>query len=237
MTGRRVGIILQARMGSTRLPGKVLKPLCGPPMLARIIGRLKQVPGADVLIVATSDRPADDAVAELGRACGAEVFRGSEADVLDRFTACARAFGLSAVVRATGDNPFVDIEEAGRLIAFLDGNGLDYACAFPEFGSSLPVGTGVEIITADALEQSWRDGTEPHHREHVNEYIQERPAIFRQACLEATPEKCAPGLRLTVDTPDDFARAERLLALYTTEGGEGEPGTAWLIAACRRLDA
>lgn len=233
--GGRLGIVLQARMGSTRLPGKVAKPLAGVPMLVHALERLKRVRAADAMVVATSSVTADDAVAALAISAGAEVFRGSESDVLDRFVACARSFGFARVIRATGDNPFIDFEEAERLIDFHLERGLEYASSFPEFGSWLPVGVGVEIMTVDALERSWREGLLPHHREHVNEYIQENPRIFRQACLEAPVGKRAPELRLTVDTPEDLAFAERLLNLFDAEGGVGLPTTSWLIAASRRL--
>lgn len=236
MSAGRVGIILQARTGSTRLPGKVLRPLAGVPMLVRIVRRLKAVSNADLLIVATSDRPADDDVAALARECGAEVFQGSEDDVLERYAVCAETFGLDLIVRATADNPFVDAEEAERLIAFRNARDLAYACAFPSFGCGLPIGIGVEVMSAAALAVSHREGHEPHHREHVNEYIQENPILFPQGVPETPPEKYAPDLRLTVDTPEDFRRAEQLLELFAAEGGTGAPETPWLIAACQRLD-
>ncbi|MBP2233303.1 spore coat polysaccharide biosynthesis protein SpsF [Azospirillum agricola] len=228
-----VGVILQARMGSTRLPGKVLRPLAGVPMLGRILDRLGRCRAVDRLVVATSDRPADDAVAAFVADRGVGLFRGSETDVLDRYHQCAAAFGFDVVVRATGDNPFVDPEEGDRLIAFLFEQALDYACAFPDFGSGLPVGVGLEVMTAEALSRSWRHGRDANHREHVNEYIQERPGLFRQAVPDTPPDKRAPGLRLTVDTPEDFRRAETLHAAYGAERGEGEPDTPWLVAAAR----
>lgn len=222
-----VGIVVQARMGSTRLPGKVLKPLAGKPMLERILDRLGRCRLADRVVVATSDKPQDDPVAAFAKSLGVPAFRGSEADVLDRYYGCACAFGLAHIVRATGDNPFVDPEEADRLIAFSRNGDLDYADAFA--GNGLPIGIGVEIMTLAALERSWREGSAPHHREHVNEYIQENPSLFRQATLLVPPEKRAPALRLTVDTFDDFSRAEALLA----PDPETEPDTPTLIRRCR----
>lgn len=224
MTGT-TGIIIQARMGSTRLPGKVLKPLAGKPMLARILGRFQHCRRADRVVLATSDRIQDDPVAALAGDLGMPVFRGSESDVLDRYRQCARAFGFTAIVRATGDNPFVDVEEADRLIAFHHASGLDYAANV----GGLPIGVGVEIMTMAALERSWREGLAPHHREHVNEYILENPALFRQEAPTIPPEKLAPTLRLTVDTPEDFAFAEALLVA----GPEEEPDTVTLIRRCR----
>lgn len=233
--GQNVGIVLQARMGSTRLPGKVLKPLAGKPMLERILGRLRACRRADKVILATGDGPDNDAVARLGESLGVAVFRGSESDVLDRYHACAAAFGLDWIVRATGDNPFVDAEEGDRVIAFARERGLDYASAFPSFGSGLPIGVGVEIIGRAALDRSWREGCESHHREHVNEYIQEHPELFAQDTLTAPADKTAPDISLTVDTPEDFARAESLWAAWAADGGRGEPDTGWLIRRMRGM--
>lgn len=209
-------------MGSSRLPGKVLKPLDGVPMLGRIVDRLSHCRSAGRLIVATTDLPRDDAVAA---AAGTEVFRGSETDVLDRYYRCARLHGLSVVVRATADNPFVDPEEGDRVVAALLDRGVDYVTM-----QGLPVGVALEAMTMDALERAWRDGREPHHREHVNDYILENPALFPQIRLDAPPQKHAPDVRLTVDTPEDFAHAEALVAAFRAAGGDGWPGTGWLIA-------
>ncbi len=227
----RIGIVLQARASSSRLPGKVLRPLLGRPMLGWIVERLRLCQEVDTVILATSDRADDDVVAALGTQLGTPVFRGDLDDVLDRYCACARQFGLNAVVRATGDNPFVDWEEADRLVRLFRSGTWDYASAFPSFGSGLPIGLGVEIMSAQALERSWREGKHLHHREHVNEYIQENPALFPQTVLTAPPEKTAPELSFTVDTAEQFAEAEALMAAHMAEGGTaGRATTEWLIA-------
>lgn len=225
-----VGIIVQARAGSTRLPGKVLMPLAGKPLLERVFDRLRRCVHAERLILATGDTPENDPVADLAKRLDVDVFRGSEDDVLDRYFRCARHFGLTHIVRATGDNPFVDPEEVDRLIFMCRAAGLDYVHAFSEGG--LPVGIGAEIMTMDALERSWRHGAAPRHREHVNEYILENPGLFRWATLDAPPEKRAPSLRLTVDTPEDFALAERLL-----NAADKDPDTSTLIHLLHEQEA
>lgn len=202
----RVGVVLQARMGSSRLPGKVMRMLAGQPMLGQILDRLKRATCPDVTIVATSDLPADDPLAEFATRHGIGVFRGSEQDVLDRYYQAALAFGLDHVVRATADNPFVDPEELDRLVAHHLATHADYTHAFGQ----LPIGVGVECFTFDALACSWQEGHAPHHREHVNEFIPEHPDRFRIAGLDVPLDKRAPDLRLTVDTPEDFVRAETL---------------------------
>lgn len=231
MLSPKVGIVVQARMGSSRLPGKVLKPLDGRPMLARILERLRSVDAGVPVIVATTEAARDQAVANQAASWGAPVFRGSESDVLDRYHRCAEAHGLAHVVRATGDNPFVDPEEARRLIAFHLAGGFEYS---ENVTSGLPVGVGVEVFSAAALRRCWAEGRENHHREHVNEFILEHPGSFRTGTLAPPPDKVAPGLRLTVDTPDEFQRAEDILRVLARRG---EPVTTErIITWCHRRE-
>jgi len=218
-------------MGSSRLPGKVMMDLCGRPMLAHILDRLKSVSNAEIVIVATSTDMRDDIVSITAEAEGTACFRGDERDVLDRYYQAATRFSLKHVVRATADNPFVDIKEIERLIALHMKSGADYTHAFGE----LPIGVGTECFTIEALTRSWHEGKAPNHREHVNEYIQERPGQFHIERLGIPGTKYSPLLRLTVDTPEDFERARSIYqALY-------HPGhlitTEEAIRACVTLSA
>ncbi len=231
----KIGVVLQARMGSTRLPGKVLKDLCGKPMLAWIFERLRLARRPDAFILATSDQGRDDPVAALAPAHGFEVFRGSEGDVLDRYYQCARQFGLDFVVRATADNPFVDPEGLDGLLDVFLARELAYACADTKGPSGYPWGVGQEVFTLAALERSWREGHEPHHREHVDEYILERPDIFPQAVVEALAGVAGPGLSLTVDTPEDFARAEAIYAAWLAIHPGRQVDTAFAVEMARRM--
>ncbi len=220
------GIVLQARTGSTRLPGKVLREICGKPMLVHILDRLKTARSAGLLAVATTVRERDDAVEAVALAEGVACFRGDENDVLDRYYRAARLYRLEHVVRATADNPFVDPEEIDRLVALHLAERADYTHAFGE----LPVGVGAEVFSFAALSRSWEEGTLPNHREHVNEYIQENPGRFRIVRLSVPPEKRSPALRLTVDTPEDFARSA---AIYEALYRPGRPiSTREAILAC-----
>lgn len=204
--GVKVGIIIQARMGSTRLPGKVLRPVGGLPLLGHVIGRLSQLVQPWPVVVATSTDARDDAIVAWCRQADVATFRGSELDVLDRYVQCARTSGFQQVVRLTADNPFTDVPEMERLVQLhLDG-GFDYTHSF----GTLPLGVGTEIITRAALERSHIEGRERHHREHVNEYIQEHPELFRIGALDVPAAKRAPDLRLTVDTEEDWRRADAL---------------------------
>lgn len=193
-------------MGSTRLPGKVLTPIAGKPLLDHVLGRLYQLEYPIKMVVATSNLPQDDAIAQHCLAKGVEVFRGSESDVLDRYFQCARQHRFAHVIRLTADNPFTDIDELQRLIEQHLAAGNDYTHSF----GTMPLGVGAEIFTFAALERSAREGHALNHHEHVNEYIQENPDMFRIGVLDVTIAKQRPDLRLTVDTEADYQRACRL---------------------------
>lgn len=198
-----VGVIIQARMGSTRLPGKVLKPIAGKALLDHVLGRLSQLEYPVKIVVATSDLPQDDAIAKHCLARGVEVFRGSETDVLNRYYQCGDENHFEHVVRLTADNPFTDMVELQRLIELHLSQGNDYTHSFDK----MPLGVGAEIFTFAALERSAHEGHAPNHREHVNEYIQENPDSFKIGALDVATKKKHPELRLTVDTEEDYLRA------------------------------
>lgn len=195
-----VGVIIQARMGSTRLPGKALKPIAGKVLLDHVLGRLALLRIPVQVVVATSDLQQDDVIAHHCEAAGVSVFRGSEMDVLDRYYECAGKYGFDHVVRLTADNPFTDMEELQHLIELHLEQGNDYTHSF----GMLPLGVGAEIFTFPALEQSAQEGHAPNHREHVNEYIQEHPEQFCIGVLEVVATKRRADLRLTVDTEEDY---------------------------------
>ena len=221
-----VGIVIQARMGSSRLPGKVLRPIAGKPLLGHIVGRLEALRSAATVVVATSDLAADDAIADWCKTQGTACFRGSEEDVLERYCQCARRHAFTQVVRLTGDNPFTDIEELDRLIEMHLREGNDYSNSIGE----LPVGVGAEIFSLTALVRSQSEGRAAHHREHVNEYILEHPELFKTGKLAGIPAaKRKAGLRLTVDTEDDYWRA-----CFVAEHAKGKwVGTEEAIQLCR----
>ena len=230
----KIGIILQARMGSTRVPGKVLKPLAGKPMIHWIIERLQSCKNTDILILATSTLEQEQPLVDLAEKLGVSVFRGPESDVLDRYYQCAKAYHLDDIIRATGDNPFVDPEECDRLVDFYSSQPLDYATISTDQENGYPLGVGVEIFSFSALEKSWQEGRAPHHREHVNEYILENPAIFKQAKMPAPPAKRAPELSLTVDTPEQFASAEKVYSDYLRQHPFQLVSVVWAIPALRK---
>jgi spore coat polysaccharide biosynthesis protein SpsF len=203
VNNNRIGIIIQARMGATRLPGKILMRIGNKTLLEHILFRLMQLRHHTMTVIATSDTSRDDVVERFCAARSVACFRGSESNVLDRYYQCAARYGFQHVVRMTGDNPFPDIEELDNLIDLHLTEGRDFAHSF----SNLPVGCGAEIFTFEALEKSWREGKEPHHIEHVDEYMREHPEIFLTSTLSVSADKNRPDVRLTIDTEDDYKRA------------------------------
>jgi len=193
-------------MGSSRLPGKVMLPIAGRPLLDHVVGRLASLRREIAVVVATSTELRDDVIAEHCIHAGVRCFRGSERDVLGRYVACARSEQFDHVVRLTADNPFTDMEELDRLIEKHLREGNDYTHSF----GAMPVGVGAEIFMREALERSAREGHAANHREHVNEYIQENPGVFRIGQLDVPSAKRRPDLSLTVDTDADYERACRI---------------------------
>ncbi len=219
-----VGIIIQARMGSSRLPGKVLKLIGSTSLLGHVIGRLKSLGQSWPIVVATSNLTQDGPIAQWCKKEGVEVFRGSEQDVLKRYLDCALYHGFANIVRLTADNPFTDIVELKKLIELH----LNQQNAYTHSFGMMPLGVGAEIMSLAALKQSELEGLEPHHREHVNEYIQEHPKIFQTGVLEVPTTKRDPTLRLTVDTKEDWQRAVDLVQRSSTPW----LGTEEAIALC-----
>ncbi|HLP97549.1 MAG TPA: glycosyltransferase family protein [Sideroxyarcus sp.] len=198
-----LGIIIQARMGSTRLPGKILRLIGDKVLLDHVLSRLRRLKHLATIVVATSDTPQDDTVVEFCRKRSTECFRGSEANVLERYYQCAQHYNFNQIVRLTADNPFTDIEELDNLIALHLASDSDFSHSF----GALPIGVGAEIFTFPALKASYREGSAPHHLEHVDEYLLEHPERFKTTLLQVSGIKNQPQLRLTVDTLEDHRKA------------------------------
>ncbi len=192
--------ILQARVSSTRLPGKVLKPILGVPMLLRQIGRIKRAKKIDSLLVATSTEKSDDAIEHLCTSNAVPCFRGSLDNVLDRFYQAAVQYKPEHIVRLTGDCPLIDSEVIDKTIAYHLSGGYDYTSSALE--PTFPDGIDVEVFTFDALVQARQEAQLPSHKEHVTPFIYEQPWRFKLGSFKNT-ENLA-GLRWTVDEPEDF---------------------------------
>ena len=209
----RVVAVVQARMGSTRLPGKVLMDLAGEPMLARVVDRTARAKSLDKAVVATTTEPVDDEIRKLCARRGYPCFSGSSEDVLDRYYRAATAVGAEAVVRITADCPLIDPEIVERVIRkFLNGQpNVDYACnSIPK--DTYPRGLDTEVFRFDALERAWREDLNPAWREHVTPYVHENPGLFRLQGV--TSDVDYSDMRWTVDTPEDMAFVRRIYEYF-----------------------
>jgi spore coat polysaccharide biosynthesis protein SpsF len=198
------GIIVQARMGSSRLPGKVLSDLAGAPALIRLFERLRRVKGISKIVLATSTLPGDDPICEVVAANpDIALWRGSEQDVLRRYADAARRFDLDPIVRITADCPLIEPSGIEAVLdAFYALEGCDYADnVVPR---TYPHGYDVQVVSRRALEATDREAVQPHHREHVLPFVQEQPEKFRSAHVRAEG-RGHPELRLTLDYPEDLA--------------------------------
>lgn len=195
-----VGII-QARMGSTRLPGKVLQDLNGNTMLSRVISRLRGTPSIDQVIVATTNLAKDDSIVDECQKHAASYWRGDEYDVLDRYFQSAKAAQADIIVRVTSDCPLIDPQVTDKTIrAFLEETP-DYAAN--TLTRTYPRGLDTEVFSMRTLSRTWQQAKKAYEREHVTPYIIEHPAEFRLLSIEADNDYS--GHRWTVDTPEDLA--------------------------------
>jgi spore coat polysaccharide biosynthesis protein SpsF len=221
----KAGIILQARMGSVRLPGKALEHVGGRSILEQCIRRLMAANAAPV-VLATTDRAEDDVLAVVARGLGAAVFRGAAADVLDRYLRCAMQFGFDHVIRATGDNPGVDLLAPGRVLDVMQETAADYVSE-----QDLPYGGAVEGVSQDALVRAALLARESYDREHVTTFVKRRPDLFRIVERRPPSALARPDVRLTVDTSEDLHYVRELFF----DAGTPMPTLRDLIAAADRV--
>jgi spore coat polysaccharide biosynthesis protein SpsF len=214
----RIVAIIQARMGSTRLPGKVLRPIAGQPLLWHIIHRLKRSQLVEQIAIATSTHPGDDAIAAFGREHGVAVIRGPEDDVLARFARAAELLDADVIVRVSADAPFIDPGFIDHLILSLLEQNADYVLL--EEGAAA-VHDGVDPFTRRALDKLMMDAREdPVAREHVTGYLKLHPQFVRVARAPDYPPLAGEACRLTVDTPDDLAFVEAIHERMAAKAGE-----------------
>jgi spore coat polysaccharide biosynthesis protein SpsF len=201
--------ILQARVSSSRLPGKVLKPILGRAMLLHQLDRVRRAHSIDELVIATSTESSDDAIETMCAAEGIRCFRGSLNDVLDRFYQAALPTRPDYIVRLTGDCPLADPELIDRVVDYLIANGIDIAGAAPTY----PDGLDVEAIRFSSLETAWKEAVLPSDREHVSLFIVRQPDRFRVQGLDNDVD--LSRMRWTVDEPEDFELVRQIYeALY-----------------------
>ena len=213
-----IAALLQARMSSSRLPGKVLAPLLGRPMIARHLERLARATRLDRIVVVTSTDPGDDPLVALCRELGVECFRGSLDDVLDRFHAALAGLGADHCVRLTADCPLADPALIDALIDFHLAGAYEYSSNCER--RTYPDGLDVEIVRVDVLDRAWREARERTDREHVTTYIRRQPGVFRIGGM--VNDEDLGALRWTVDDPDDLEFVRRVYAeLYPADPAFG----------------
>ena len=221
MTDMKVVAIVQARMGSERLTGKVLADIEGKPMLARVVERAARAESLDALLVATSTEGQDDAVEKTCLERGIEVYRGDPKDVLDRYYHAARSAQAEVIVRLTGDCPLIDpglIDEVVQAFLAADPP-VDFAANRLPDQRTYPIGTDVEVCSIKALYEAWKNADQPYQREHVMPYLYEEPGRFRTLLLRT--ERDLGHMRWAVDERSDLEMVRRVYASLET-------GFTWL---------
>lgn len=226
-----IAAIVQARMASARLPGKVMAEVAGRPMLAHVVRRARRIPGVSQVIIATTDRGEDRVILEFAAAEGLPALAGSEEDVLDRVYRTASRYDVSAIVRVTPDCPLLDPTVCGLVLArFIEAQGgLDYVSnAHPP---TFPDGLDTEVFSFSALERAWREARLASEREHVTPYLWKQPEKFRLA--NVTHREDLSALRWTVDELRDLAFVR---AIYDRLSGVEPPFTIDDVLSLLRED-
>ncbi len=207
--------IIQARIGSTRLPGKVLENLAGEPMLVRVVNRTQRAKTLGSAVVATTTLPADDVIAHLCQERGWPCFRGSEEDVLDRYYRAALKFQAEVIVRITSDCPLIEPEIIDRTVNEFLGHypAVDYVSN--NLVRTFPRGLDVEVVSLAALSRAWREDADTAWREHVTPYIYRHPEKFK--LHNVANDTDYSSMRWTVDTAEDLAFVRRIYQHFNND--------------------
>lgn len=206
--------LIQARMGSARLPGKMMMTLGEYPILEWVLSRVKRSKLIAKTILCTTNLECDDVLVDLAKKMGVEVFRGDENDVVGRFLAALSGYGFDNVVRVCADNPFVEPIEIDRLISFFNSSKFDYACNHQDrLGSKYSDGFGAEIFSLNALKSLATNAIEIRHREHVTLYFWENANQYKIGVIPAPVGYAYPELRFDIDVANDLEKLERLICL------------------------
>jgi len=216
----KIVAIIQARMGATRLPGKVLMKINGIPLLKYQIERIQRSKLIDEIVIATTLKAEDDSIGELCKKNSIECFRGSENDVLDRYHSCAKKYKADIIVRCTGDCPLIDSLVIDKTIKLLIKHNADFSAnTVPPEKRSFPEGSDVEVFTMRALERAHLKCNDPHDREHVTFYFWRYDNGFKIELLNN--EEDFSNYRYTIDYPEDFDVLSFLINEISREGIDG----------------
>lgn len=221
------GLVIFARMGSRRFPGKALAPLAGRPLLGRVLDRARCVGGAHRIVMATSEERSDDPISDFARAEGVDVFRGALEDVAGRALACCDSYGFERFARICADRPFLPWELIDELMELQKAGDFDLATNAQV--KSYPSGTMTEVVKTEALRRAIAEGADAADREHVTRRFYARPAGFHTVNKHSGHEDWA-SISLSIDNPHDLPRAEWIL-----RGLGARPETATLETVLRRV--
>jgi len=205
---KTVGAIVQARMGSERLPGKMLVDIAGKPLIQHVIDRISRSKKIDKIILATTDNPKDTILVQLAKKNSLDYFAGDEEDVLDRFYQSAKRFNIDIIVRITPDDPFKDPQVIDEIIGYYIQHLDKYDYVSNTIKSTYPEGLDIEVFSFSALEKAWREAQKLSEREHVTPYIWKHPDIFRLKNIEYV--KDLSSLRWTLDNKKDLTFAKEI---------------------------
>lgn len=208
---RPIWAVVAGRMSSSRSPGKTMAPLAGRPSLWHIARRLRRMPELDGVVIATTERPEDEAIRTLARELGVPCHSGSVDDVLARTLAAARSVGARTIVQVTGDCPLVDPEVVAEAVAAYAAEGADYV-SNRLHGYTYPDGYDVEVFPVSLLEEVAAATQDPYDREHVTTYVYAHPERYRLFGVEAGGRRRRPELHLSLDTADDVALMQEIYA-------------------------
>lgn len=203
---------VEARMTSSRLPGKVLLPAAGKPMLSHLISRVKQTPGIDEIVLATTVNAADDVLVDLASEAGIGVFRGSENDVMSRVLGAAKTYKADLIVEITADCPLIDPAVIHQTMQLYLHNSCDYASNV--IIRSYPIGMDTQVYSTAILEKSFAMTDHPLDREHVTRHIRQNPDIFRQLHLVSHYREFWPDLAITLDEPSDYELLRSIIEYF-----------------------
>ena len=213
-------LIIQARMGSTRLPGKVLKEVDGEPLLKFMIDRVVDSKLVDKVVIATTVSEKDDAIVDFCKNYNLSYYRGSEHDVLDRYYETAKLYDAKTIIRCTADCPLIDAEFVDETIELYLNSNVDYASnTCPPDLKKYPDGSDVEVFSFAALERAWKETTNIKDREHVTFYFWKRGKDFSTILLDNKEDW--GKYRITVDYPEDFVVVERIIKQLKKEKKNG----------------
>lgn len=201
-----VTAIIQARMGSSRLPGKVMMPLGGLTVIERVVAQLEYSCHLSGIVVATTTSPVDDPLVEHIQKRNIRFFRGSERDVLDRYYQCATCIGAKNIARITADCPLIDPQVVDATIELFEGSQVMYASNVEP--ATFPNGLDIEVFSFEALEWSWREAKLPSEREHVTQYIRKNPELFSRVTLHSAIS--LEQMRWTLDQIEDYKFLSRV---------------------------